>query len=193
MAAPMLVIKPPLEIHYLIARQATERATKELLVKVALREHAKIMTSDPRPSSFDRIVDGVSGVSEENVKPHGIIIYRYKRLEGLTKKVMEKLFDLSPVLSGDYRNNHTMMVNGEVVRNLKDWDGSPITIFNPLPYARKIELGRMHMRVSGTSRVYQQAAQALTASYGRVMKTRFTFIQWSGRRVPALIISSRGV
>src|SRR5690348_1819920 len=117
-----------------VAAQNTLAETQKLVVKIAKREHGKIMSMPPRPSSFRRVVDGRLGAPEEAVKPNGVIVYFYPRLEEVAQFAMETLYDLSPELSGRYRNAHTLFVSGVAVPNLKNYKGGEITISNPEPY-----------------------------------------------------------
>lgn len=185
-----------------ILKQDTVEATKALLVQTAKREHAKIMAADPAPQSFVRIVDGIVGAAEDRARPDGIIIYQYRRLDEVVEFAMETLFDLSPVLSGEYRLSHTIMVDGIAERNLKHWKpGSEISIMNQLPYSRKIEVGKMKMRVSGTSRVYQRALRKIMDRFGNLVTVRFTYRSARGAptkgadrdsyRFPTLVIRER--
>lgn len=191
--------------QFAIAAQATKEATQRVLVDTAKREHARIMNTDPRPTKFTRTVDGRKGASEETVKPDGIIVYDYPRMNELIMVAMQTLFDLSPVLSGDYRNAHTIYVGGDPVSNLADWDGSSeVVILNHVAYARKIELGKMRMRVPGTDHVYEQAEYILQQRYGNVARITFTYrgiaggyitkgkpANQSDNRWPALVINAR--
>jgi len=185
-----------------IAMAATLEQTHQILVETARREHAKIMADDPRPGAFRRWVDGVQGASEAAVKPFGVIEYQYQRLDLVVQFALETLFDLSPVLSGDYRLAHTLFLNDLAVPNLRDWKpGDVVGIVNFLPYARVIEHGKMKMRVTGTDRVYAQAERIVLRRFGNLAKTRFTYrgiidgVAAEGTssdvRYPALIISER--
>ncbi|RUU37220.1 hypothetical protein EOD08_15840 [Mesorhizobium sp. M6A.T.Ca.TU.002.02.2.1] len=161
---------------FTIAAQKTLAATQRLVVEVAKREHAKVMDTDPRPSSFTRIVDGRKDAPEEAVKPNGVIVYTYPRLEEVVRFAMQTLFDLSPVLSGEYRNAHALFVNGQEVSNLASYrPGDDVAITNYVPYSRKIEVGKMKMRVPGSDRVYQQARRIVLARFGNMASIRFTF------------------
>lgn len=191
--------------QFTVATQATREATQQLLAQTAKRRHAQVMNTDPRPTSFTRTVDGRKGAVEETVKPDGIIVYDYPRMNEIVMVAMNTLFDLSPVLSGDYRNAHTIYVNGNPVTNLADWDGeTEIVILNHVPYSRKIELGKMRMRVPGTDHVYEQADYILNQRYGNVARIFFTYrgiaggyitkgkaANQSDNRWPALVIRSR--
>lgn len=198
------------QIFRIAAKSAADEVRKSLIA-TAKREHARIMTTEPRPTRFTREVDGVMGAREEQVRQGGIIRYRYPRLEQVVQFAMETLFDLSPVLSGDYRNAHVLFVNGTPATNLQSWDGTgEVVITNSLPYARKIEVGKMRMRVPGSERVYQQAAEIVKRRFANQASVKFTYRGIvgnvmadamplrSGRsranrnlRFPALVITSR--
>ncbi|MHA6690595.1 hypothetical protein [Devosia sp. A449] len=190
---------------FVLAAQATREETQKQLAALGRREHARVMQDDPRPARFTRTVDGVRGAQEEQVRADGTIIYEYPRLDDVVRFAMETLFDLSPVLSGEYRLRHQLFVGGVEARNLSDWDGaSEILITNPLPYSRKIEMSTMTMRVPGTDRVYEEAASVVAARYGNTARVQFG---WQGvvggatasglvgnksiNRFPTLFISER--
>jgi len=161
---------------FVVGAQGVREEIQRQLVATAKREHAKIMQADPRPSRFIRTVDGVRGAREEVVKPDGTIIYVYPRLNEVVQAALDLLFELSPVHSGAYRKGHTLFVDGVEARNLEAWDGQgEILISNVLPYSRKIELGKMTMRVPGTDHVYEQAEFVLMQRFGNQARIRFTF------------------
>lgn len=166
----------PVEQQFRVAINGTLAELHKTLVATAKREHARIMDTDPRPSTFKRIVDGREGAIEEAVKPAGIIVYQYPRIAEVVQYAMEVLFDRSPVDSGDYRNAHMFFIENSPAANLKDWrPGQQVTITNPLPYARKIEVGAMTMRVPGTDHVYKQARDIVARRWGNAAAIRFTF------------------
>jgi len=165
-----------------VAKQATKEATQRVFVETARREHARVMGTDPKPAVFSQFVDGVAGAPLENVRPNGVIVFRYPRLQMVAQFAMETLFDLSPVLSGAYRLGHRLFLNGKEVSNLAAYkSGDDVAITNYLPYARKIEVGKMKMRVSGSDRVYQQARRKVMARFGNVASVDFTFRGLIGR------------
>ncbi|WP_158673473.1 hypothetical protein [Bosea sp. FBZP-16] len=173
----------PVALQFDGAITAALAQTHQQLVALAKSEHGKVMQASPIPSSFRRFVDGREGAPEEAVKRFGVIEYHYQRLGEVVQVAMDTLFDLSPVLSGEYRRSHTLFVGGVAVRNLKGWQpqsGDEIYIANPLPYARKIELGKMKMRVPGSERVYAQAEQILRRRFGNLAAIKFTFIPIAG-------------
>lgn len=201
----MAVKYAPGSMSFDVARRATAEATQRAIVRTAKRLHGEVMRTDPRPVRFTRIVDGQMGAREESVRPDGVITYIYPRLDAVVQYAMEVLFDLSPVLSGQYRKSHTIFAGGAAVPDLKNWrPDDEIVITNPIPYARKIELGIMKMRVPGSAKVYSQAAKKVRARFGNVAKIGFTYRGIVGGavsstragnkpdlRYPALVITER--
>jgi len=167
-----------------IVKQSTLAATQALLVATAKAAHAKVMATDPRPVTFQRFVDGSEGAPEEAVKPFGVIVYEYPRLNEVALFALETLRSLSPVGSardphpGAYRDGHRLYLNGQAVDDLSTWhSGDDVCIMNFAPYARKIEVGNMAMKVPGTDHVYQQAQQLISARQGNLAKVTF---EWRG-------------
>lgn len=190
---------------FLLAAQQTREETQRKLVAIAKQEHSRIMRAEPRPERFSRSVDGVLGAREEQVKPDGMIVYLYPRLDNVVRVAMDLLFDLSPVLSGDYRKSHQLFVDGVEARNLEGWSGGEILISNLQPYARKIEFGSMIMSVPGSDHVYEQAEFSLRQRFANQAKIAFIYRGFFGGsaltaraggnksqyRYPALKISER--
>lgn len=172
---------------------------------IAKAAHASVMNADPKPSSFQRFVDGVKGAPEEAVKLDGVIVYDYPRIDLVAGFALEILQALSPVKSGDYKGSHQIYINddpaGYNAGVLKNWKyGDKVFIANEMPYARKIELGAMKMKVPGTDHVYHQAAIIVRNRYGSLVTIRFTYVglvdgsvvrgragNVSGIRYPALV------
>lgn len=186
-----------------VAMQKTLAETQKLIVKTAKTEHAKVYHGSPRPASFERFVDGRKGAVEETVKATGVILYTYSYLDLVAQFAMETLYRLSPVLSGTYRLSHTLFLNNLAVANLKGFkSGDEVTISNPVPYARKIEVGRMTMSVPG--HVYERTARIVRSRYGNIANIGFTYRGFVGGavlvgragnkaalRYPVIIISER--
>lgn len=153
---------------------------REDVIAFAKAENAKVLRAPPRPSSFEQYVDGRKGAPVESMRRFGVVEFHYFRIAEVVEAAMQALFDLSPVDSGDYRNSHMIFVNGAAVRNLASWSpngDTEVVIANPLIYSRKIELGLMKMRVSGTERVYAQAVQRVRRQYGNIANVRATFVR----------------
>lgn len=178
-------------LTFRVAAQRTLERTRKVLIGTAKREHGKVMVAEPQPNTFRRFVDGRQGAAEETVKPHGVILYQYPRLDEVARYALRVLFDLSPVgppEDGHYRDRHTVYVGGKPVASLKGFSGPEIIVSNPLPYARKIEVGGMKMRVPGTDMVYQRAVRKVRARFGNVAAIHFLYQSIGDDRFPALRI-----
>ena len=76
---------------------------------------------------------------------------------------------------GLYRDSHTVFPNGHVVADVSAWrPGYQINISNPVPYARKIEMGHGKMTLPG--HVYEDAALIVAGHYGNQAAIKFTFM-----------------
>lgn len=159
-----------------VLKQETEEETQRFIVRTAKQAHGEVMADPPAPSSFVRIVDGQIGAPEEAVKADGRIVYQYSRIQEVAEFALATLIDKSPELSGAYKSAHQLYLNGHSVADLSGYQsGDDVMITNTLPYARKIEVGAMKMRVSGTSKVYQQARRIVMGRFGNMAKVEFTF------------------
>ena len=111
------------------------------------------------------------------------IIFRYAAMQDIVDFALATLRDRSPVGSigdqhpGLYRDSHMVFLNGHVVdgSDVSAWrPGDQINISNPVPYARKIEMGRRKMIVPG--HVYEDAALIVAGRYGNRVAVKFTFM-----------------
>lgn len=119
------------------------------LARKARQARDEAIISGAAPNNFRTYVDGRVDVPEESVRPEGAIVYLFSLLGPAAIEVLTFLLLRSPVDSGDFRRAWIVLVNGN------RWDRdlnlipakSEVTIVNPLPYARKIDLGSMKMSV----------------------------------------------
>jgi hypothetical protein len=159
-----------------VAREKSLAATKAKLVEVAKDRHRQVLETDPRPAGFTRYVDGVQGAAEEAVRADGVIVYDYPRLPIAVEFAIERLREFSPVKTGRYRDSHTIYINGSPVKSLAGWKpGDEVVITNTLPYARKIEIGKMKLHGDGSPQVYERAVVATNRRYGNLAKALFDY------------------
>jgi hypothetical protein len=111
----------------------------------------------------------VVGALEEAVREQ--IIYRYTRLDQPIIFALAFLKQISPVGSGKdrhpglFRDSWFVMVDGEPTDDFSRIPASAvITITNPQPYSRKIDVGSM--RLSVPPHLVDQAAVAVNGRYG---------------------------
>lgn len=153
--------------------------TQQQIVAVAKSGHQKIWTADPRPLNFTRYVDANEGAPEESVKPGGVIVYDYNRLDIIAKDALDLLRRNSPVKSGEYVQGHTLYLNLQPVEDLRAWKpGDEISITNTVPYSRVIELGMrggIRVKFSMPPHIYERVASALRREYRDIADIGFTF------------------
>jgi hypothetical protein len=101
------------------------------------------------------------------------IVFRYLAMQDIVDFALATLRERSPVGAigdkhpGLYRDSHMVFLNGHVVEgsDVSAWrPGDQINISNPVPYARKIEMGRGKMSVPG--HVYEDTALIVAGRYG---------------------------
>lgn len=157
---------------------AVAALTHDQIVATAKRLHGEVMRADPRPLNYVRHVDGVEA-PEEAVRPGGVIVYDYNRLDVIARDALDLLRKASPVKSGDYVRSHTLYLNLTPVETLTQWrPGDEISIANTVPYARVIETGRRGQKTikfSMPPHVYEKVAQTLRRAYRDVADIQFTY------------------
>lgn len=176
--------------QFRVATQESLEAVRRVAVGVAKAEHARVMRTEPRPTQFQRYVDGQEGAPEESLRLGGVIVYDYPRVPLVARFALEVLYAKSPFgrpEGGHYRDQHVLHLNG-VPAAIDAWQpGDVVEIINAAPYARKIELGTMKMVLPGTDHVYAQAEQIVRRTHSDLAFVSFAF----RGRSPALIIRER--
>src|SRR5690242_19930195 len=91
-----------------------EQRARSHLVAVAKAGHATIMAEQTArggsPPEFDAYADTPGNRNLESVK--AVIVYRYRYLRELVAVALQELRAASPVVSGLYRDSHTLFING---------------------------------------------------------------------------------
>jgi len=153
-----------------------ERDGKALLIRTARTGHAKIM-ADARAKGFEPSWEAYANrpgnTALETVVLPGPIVYNYRYLSDLIQYALDELKRQSPSQSGKYKESHTVFVNGKPVGGSVPktiQPGDVIYISNPVPYARKLEIGRTKsgraFLVSVPNRIYERVAE-MTKAQGR--------------------------
>lgn len=109
------------------------------------------------------------------------IVFRYLAMQDIVTFAVETLKSLSPVGKGNdphpglYRDSHLVFLNGHVVQDVSAFKmGDQINISNPVPYARKLEIGNEKMQAP--LHVYEDTALILAGRYGNRAAIKFTFM-----------------
>lgn len=139
-------------------------------------------------------VDGRDGAALESVKLNGgHITFEFDIASDLTRNVIsEALLALraaSPVVSGAYRDAHTLYINGAAVNTIPDTIklNDVIMIANPLPYARRLDIGVTKSGrafvVQVAPHIYRRVGNALASRFGNA--ARITVADSPGVLLPA--------
>lgn len=163
-----------------------QKDAKAHLLRVARDGHAKIMSEQVtrggiRPD-FEAYANRPGNSNLDAVALPGPIVFRYYYLREIIRTALDELRKRSPAVSGAYRAGHTLFVNGiameDVPATLRPTDD--IMISNPVPYARRIEIGRTKSGrdfvLQVPNRIYERVAkQVLHPRYRNTAKITFTY------------------
>lgn len=170
----------------LVLSNVSGPAAAQRLADFAREKLLDAISSGQGSSSFTRYVNGREGASEESVKLPGPILYKFSWLDEVAEFALEFLrarSPLGPAERGHYRDSHQAMVGGRVVassddpgsiRSVEIPAGAEIVIVSDKPYARKIEVGAMRMRVP--PRVYEDARQSVLRHYRQIVRVDLRFV-----------------
>lgn len=145
-------------------------------------------------------VDGRQGAPLESVNPdRGTIIAEWRLTGEVLTWIMATLKQRSPVVSGAYRDSHTLYADGGEVDAANPPLAQEYTVLNPLPYSRKIEIGKTESGrdfvIQVPNRIYERTANDAQARFGNIAKIRFTYQSAVGGskvradRVPAIVVT----
>lgn len=150
-------------------------------------------------------VDGRLGAPLDSVKPdNGVIVAEWRLVGDVVAWIADTLKQRSPVQSGQYKNHHILYADGVEVLASDDPPVAKEYIFlNPLPYSRKIEIGKTESGrdfvIQVQNRIYERTADDASKRFGNIAKIRFTYQaavggqlatkHKSGDRVPAIVIT----
>jgi len=164
-----------------------EAGAKARLIKLAREGHAE--TLQEQTTRFGVKPDSVgyaNRVGQTDISAvilPGPIVFRYFYFREIAAVGLRALQEASPVRSGDYARGHTLFLNGAPVdvlpANLKATD--VVMIANPVPYARRIEVGKTKAGrsfvVQVADHIYERVAKKVLAPrYRNAAKIEFTYI-----------------
>lgn len=147
-------------------------------------------------------VDGREGAPLESVRPAGgRIVADFHLIDDLLSFLWLTLRDRSPVVSGAYREGHTLLADGRPVavgvNSVAVPSATEYVFTNVVPYARKIEVGRTRSGrsfvIQVPNRIYERTAADAARQFGNIADIAFAFrpARGVGTRIPAIIIRPR--
>lgn len=167
-------------------KRADEDA-RQKLVQVAAAGHARIMADQLARSGmtpqFEVYANAPGNANLASVKLPGPIVYLYRYFAEVVEFALDELHKASPVQSGDYVRSHLLFVNGMEVARLPHRLSSDdvIMISNPVPYARRLEIGKTKSGrdfvLQVPNRIYERVAkQKVIPKYRNVAKVTFQYV-----------------
>ncbi|MBN8960576.1 MAG: hypothetical protein J0H71_05545 [Rhizobiales bacterium] len=126
-------------------------------------------------------VDGRLGAPLASVRLNGgVILADWAVVGDVLVWIGRTLQDRSPIVSGRYRDAHTLFADAVEVEIGKDIPPASQYVFlNPVPYAHKIEIGKTKSGrdfvVQVPNRIYERAADDANARFGNVASIRFSY------------------
>lgn len=126
-------------------------------------------------------VDGRKGAALEGVKPiGGMIVAEWELVGDVLAWIGNMLRERSPVISGKYRDAHTLFADGseiEIGGNVPQ--AEEYVFLNLTPYARKIEVGKTasgrDFVIKVPNRIYERTAKDAKARFGNLARISMTF------------------
>jgi hypothetical protein len=127
-------------------------------------------------------VDGRPGAALDSVKPvGGSIIVEWELITDVLVWIGNTLRDRSPVVSGAYRDSHTLYADGTEIRigAAVPANVSELVFLSPLPYARKIEIGKTESGrdfvIQVPNRIYERTARDASLRFGNIATIKMTY------------------
>jgi hypothetical protein len=163
------------------AASVSEQAKK--VAEYARSEIAKIDTTNRRilgripPPTLT--VDGSQNGSLEKVRPDGgLIVAQWDVVGEALAWISQTLRGRSPVVSGAYRDGHVLFADGvEIPFGAQAPLASQYLFFNPVPYSRRIEIGKTEsgrdFEIHVPNRIYERTAEDAQARFGSGLSIRF--------------------
>lgn len=152
-----------------VQRHLSPAARSEALARAARKGLAELIAAGRAPETYDLLVDGQTGRTEDQVRPDGVIVYRFQRLGEAARAALDFLKGHSPVLTGNYQDSFHIAVNGRSIRAAV-FDpkmvpaGAEVLIFNRQPYSRLVDsqrAGNQVVRFRSEPHLFDDAARAM--------------------------------
>lgn len=125
-------------------------------------------------------VDGRPDARLSSVKPNGVIIAEWELFVEVLQWIGTELRKRSPVTSGDYVRSHLLFADGnEIPLTSQPEPATEYVFLNPVPYARKIEIGKTksgrNFVIQVPNRIYEGVARDAKGRFGNQASIRFTY------------------
>lgn len=130
-------------------------------------------------------VDGHTAATEDEVKPFGIIVYRFMRMNQIVPFALQKAREFSPVGDasdarpghpGLYRASWFAMVDGQLVDETEIPSDATVIITNNQPYSRKINSGAKGFERYANPGIVEKVRQVVLAKYRNIVDAQVVYL-----------------
>lgn len=161
----------------------TKQEVRQLHIDTARRLKADVIADSGMEPRVTTLVDGRRDASEDQVKPFGIIAYRFQYWSVFLRAGVEFARSISPVLSGLYRDSWFVLADGLPVANIDNPpEADEYIITNDQPYARIVEVGKRgkKKKFRAGNHVAQKTTKMMNQRFGNSISVSTRFISLSG-------------
>lgn len=138
------------------------------------------LASQPSAPDVTIEVDGHHATSETEVRPFGIIVYRFSRMREIAGFALAELRRFSPIRSGRYRDAWFVMLNDAEASLAEVGSRDTVTLANDEPYSRKINVGAKGFTRYAPPGVVEKARQSVLARYRSSVEAEIVFLTFGG-------------
>lgn len=129
---------------------------------------------------YEQFVDGRKGAALESVDPdRGRIVFEFELVNDVVLEILAMLRERSPYESGAYREGHIVFADGVQVTGETLPPADEYAITNPLPYSRRLEIGKTKsgrdFLVSVPNRIYERTMKDARRRFSNIAAIRFTY------------------
>ena len=167
-------------IRLQMARFSPQEARKRHIA-IARAGLADFMGRQPVRPMVRIETDNRPATSEGQVKPFGLIVYRFDRMREVASFALREAEEYSPVRSGRYKRSWFLMHGTQKIGLDEIPASATIILTNDQPYSRKINVGAKgfeeYMVPSG---IVERVRQKVRQRYGSVVTASVQFIQFPG-------------
>lgn len=156
-------------------------AARQKHIEIARKGIAAFQARQGAPVPYTLEVDGHLASNENEVKPYGLIVYRFNRMGEIAQYALDFLISyVKRAYSGKYHKNFFIAVNGKFIDaanfNPKFVPArAEIIIGNKLPFNRKFDVQRIGNRTLSYKvppGLYDAAAAAVRRRYGKIVEAK---------------------
>lgn len=167
-------------------KAAREQDSRQHLIAVARQGNAETVAQQSRrmgiPPSVEQYANAPGNPNIDAVKLPGPIVFIYDYRREIAEFTLGALYKASPVRSGLYLQSHMIWLNGRPVEYLPAQldQSDEIMIANPVPYARRLEIGKTKSGrdfvLQVPNRIYEHVAkQIVLPRYRNVARVTFGY------------------